>query len=390
MIWRAAFQVISACAWTLAVIAVVRPMRLGRKWTVILSAALALAFGKFAFFALAGGHSFNPNLPQLVIRTCCVLYGTAMFLTALSFLALLSDGVMGLLGHPVKTVTVRFRTAAFVVCAASLAAWGMYEGVRLPSVSRLEIEYDALPAAFDGYRVVHMSDLHCSTAARRSRFEKIVKLVNDIDADLVAITGDFVDGLVPDRRDDLAPIAGLRARDGVLACTGNHEAYWDWESWRDALLGFGLVFPEITGPVVIRRGEDAIAVGGMVDPALSGKIPVEFLCDAADCFEGSPANAFRILLCHRPSTDMIASASEKANLRLELSGHTHGGGMPILSSLVSLTNEGHVRGLYEFAPGRYLHVSPGSGQWAGFPMRFFNPCEITEIVLKKAKGRLKN
>ena len=61
--------------------------------------------------------------------------------------------------------------------------------------------------------------------------------------------------------------------------------------------------------------------------------------------------------------------------------------MPGLKWLAARYNEGHVRGLYEFAKGRYLHVSPGTGQWAGFPLRLFNPAEITEITLRrKAAG----
>ena len=95
----------------------------------------------------------------------------------------------------------------------------------------------------------------------------------------------------------------------------------------------------------------------------------------------APPGAFRILLYHRPLPEKIGAAA--AGVRLQLSGHTHGGAMPGVSQLVARANEGHVRGLYEFAPGRFLHVSPGTGQWAGFPLRLFNPAEITEIVLRK-------
>ena len=60
--------------------------------------------------------------------------------------------------------------------------------------------------------------------------------------------------------------------------------------------------------------------------------------------------------------------------------------MPLLSLLVAQFNEGHVRGLFEFAPGRFLHVSPGTGQWAGFPLRILNPAEITVIVLRRRQS----
>ena len=96
---------------------------------------------------------------------------------------------------------------------------------------------------------------------------------------------------------------------------------------------------------------------------------------------GTPDEAFRVLLFHRPFTSEIGS--EEAGVRLQLSGHTHGGAFPVIHWLVANANEGHVRGLYEFAPGRYLYNSPGTGQWAGFPIRLFNPTEITEIVLRR-------
>ena len=102
---------------------------------------------------------------------------------------------------------------------------------------------------------------------------------------------------------------------------------------------------------------------------------------AREAFHGTPGTAFRILLFHRPVTDLIGS--EDADVRLQLSGHTHGGAFPVLHWLVAYANEGHTRGLYEFAPGRYLYNSPGTGQWAGFPIRLFNPTEVTVITLRR-------
>ena len=266
--------------------------------------------------------------------------------------------------------------------AAAGSFWGMYEGVRIPSVKRVEIAWRELPPEFDGYRIVHMSDLHGSTAARRGRFERIVERVNGLDADLIAITGDFVDGRVANRGEDMAPLAGLRAKDGVMGCTGNHEAYWEWGAWLSAFRRWGIEFPEETGVRLIRRGDAALAVGGLVDPAFMGW-GIDFRIDqkARSAFAGVPVDAFRILLFHRPLTAAIDA--EDADVRLQLSGHTHGGAMPGVDLLVARSNEGRTRGLYQFAPGRFLYLSPGTGQWAGFPLRLFNPAEITEIVLRR-------
>ena len=380
--WKFIFQIIPVAAWVVAFIVVVRPLALSRRGTFAASALFAVALGKFAFFATVGGDAFTPNLPALVIWSYGWIYAAAMMLIAAAFPFSVFCYLLGLLKIRVPVLVTRGAFAAFAICAAALSAWGIYEGVRTPDVNRIEIAYDDLPQSFDGYRIVHLSDLHCSTSARRPRFERIVERVNALDADLIAITGDFVDGLVCERIDDMQPLAHLRARDGVWGCVGNHERYWEWNAWDDALFGLNIwVLAEHRhfAKSVIRRGDDVIALGGLDDPvfySIAG-----FSGDARDAFREAPKGAFRILLYHRPHTEEICS--EGADVKLQLSGHTHGGAMPVLKWLVARYNEGHVRGLYEFAKGRYLHVSPGTGQWAGFPLRLFNPTEITEITLRR-------
>lgn len=376
MIWRIAFQAVAACAWGMSLLVAVAPLRLRLRTSLLLAALLALAFGKFAFFAVAGGDSFVPDLPLSVIWSYGAVYSWAMMFTGLAFVLALADAAFRLCGRPVALRTVRIRTMLIAIASAALSVWGIYEGVRVPCVRRVELSWKELPPAFDGYRIVHMSDLHCSTAARRTHFERIVDRVNSLDADIVAITGDFVDGHVADRERDLEPLAGLRARDGVVGCTGNHEAYWEWDRWGVALKRWGICFPEDSGAMVVRRGNDAIAIGAVKDPAFTGKKG-----RAVGAFEGVPAAAFRILLFHRPWTDSVGSAAMGA--RLQLSGHTHGGIMPLFRPIVALSNEGRTHGLYGFGAGRYLYLSPGTGQWAGFPLRLFNPTEITEIVLRR-------
>ena len=379
--WRVAFQILPVIAWCVAFLAVVKPLSLTRRTAGIVSLVLAAALGKFTFFAVAGGDGFNPDLPAWLIWFCGWAYAAAIMLTGFAVVCAAADGVMRLCRHPVSLRTKRIRTVFLAASACAISLWGTYAGVCIPSVNRIEVAYRDLPPEFDGYRIVHLSDLHCSTAARRERFERIVDCVNGLEPDLVAITGDFVDGMVRDRKGDLAPIAGIRAKDGVYGCTGNHEAYWELHAWRKALDEFGIVFPEDVGARVVRRGGASIAIGGMPDPVLDDFESVKFAGGASGCFAGVPRDAFRIFLFHRPFTG--AAGSGAADVKLQLSGHTHGGAVPILRILVAAVNEWHVRGLYEFEPGRFLHVSPGTGQWAGFPLRLLNPAEITEIVLRR-------
>ncbi len=376
--WQAIFQIIPIMAWAVSVLVVVRPLRLQRTHALFAIAALGVAFGKFAFFALVGGNGFTPDLPQEVIWAYGWLYGSAMLLTMFAFIAALFDVVVGLARHPVAVRTKRVRAVVLAAVAVLVAMWGLWEGVCIPAVRHVEIACPGLPPSFDGYRIVHLSDLHCSTAARRTRFENIVARVNSLKPDLVAITGDFVDGTVAERGEDLAPLADLRAKDGVVGCTGNHEAYWEWSRWRVALEGWNVLFPESSGVHVVRRGDDALAIGGLVDPAF-GLIGTD-RGFAMSAFNGAPKGAFRMLLFHRPLTELIDSMG--GDVRLQLSGHTHGGAMLVLRTLVERKNEGRSRGLYEFAPGRYLYLSPGTGQWAGFPLRLFTPAEISELILR--------
>lgn len=378
--WKFIFQVIPVLAWSVAMLAGVLPLKMGRRAVLIVALALAAAFGKFAFFALVGGDAFVPNLPPGVIWTYGGVYGAAMFFAAFAFAAGALDILFAIFRHPVAVRTRRVRAVVLAALAIAVSGWGMYEGVKMPDVVRVEMAWDELPPPFDGYRIVHLSDLHCSTAARRDRMEEIVARVNALDADLVAITGDFVDGRVADRGRDLEPLAGLKAKDGVVGCTGNHEAYWEWRAWHAKLSEWKVEMLEEGRPRVIWRDGDSLALGGLTDPAFWGpRMPPR---PARDAFRGSPGTAFRILLFHRPVTAVIGSA--EADVRLQLSGHTHGGAFPVIHWLVARANEGRTRGLYEFAPGRYLYNSPGTGQWAGFPIRLFNPTEITEITLRRS------
>ena len=378
--WQVIFQTIPVVAWLVALGVVVLPLGLSRRYAVLLSLVLAAAFSKFAINTFVGGNIFNPDLPYGVIWFCGWAYGSAMLLTAASFVAVVFDGIMRMCRRPVILKAKRVRAAVLAVFAVALATWGIYESVRTPDVRDVEIGWKDLPPGFDGYRIVHLTDLHCSSASRRVRFERIAEEVNKLNPDLVVLTGDFVDGHVADRKGDLAPLADIRAKDGLLGCTGNHEKYWDWPGWSKVMRSWGIVFPEEDGAFVIRRGNDAIAVGGLTDPVFFRKKPQHY-GDAARAFTGAPENAFRILLYHRPFVNATGAAA--ANVKLQLSGHTHGGAMPILRQLVERVNEGHVRGLYMFAPGQYLYLSPGSGQWAGFPLRILTPAEITKITFRR-------
>lgn len=348
---------------------------------VVATAVILLCSMKFTWFAVFGGNMFLPELPALVIHVLSVAYDVALLLAAVGVCAAAAAGAARLFRHgarggqePSAPDSSRMRRRDFVVGCLSAATVPaavatVRAGVRLPEVRRVELSFHDLPKAFDGYRIVQLSDLHVSAAARAERTGGVVRLANACDPDLVVITGDIVDGMVRAHREDVEPLGGLVAKDGVLGCNGNHEYYSDPARWAMEFdrLGIRMLRNEAAE---IRRGGDAIAVIGQNDP-VGGDTDI-----SAAAASAAP---FRILLAHRP-TRLAEHAA--MGVRLQLSGHTHGGAVLGLDRLVARANEGHVRGLYR-EHGLTLYVNAGTGQWAGFPERAGVATEITEIVLRR-------
>ena len=361
-----------------AVMTWLRPLRLGRTAFAIWLLALGAASAKFVCFWLAGGAPFAPELPERLIWAWNWAYSGFLILAALGTIDWLSRLFLGLRPDGMRSV----RLVGLPLLSWGLAAWGVWNGLAVPRVRAFEIGYAGLPEELDGYRLVQISDLHASAAAEGWRTRAVVERVNALDADLVCITGDSVDGTA-ERSGRLAAIADLRAKDGVYAVTGNHEFYWDWPGWSGRHAAWNIRF--LRNECVFPR--PSLALGGVNDPACAlFDFDDEPWPDVEAAFAGATNGEFRVLLEHRPGNARQNFANGRVNL--QLSGHAHGGVMPILSSLVAWHNDGFVRGAYPMSrKDAWLHVSPGTGQWAGFPVRFFNPSEITLITLRKVGDR---
>ena len=340
----------------------------GRRFLIGFCVFGLVAAAKFTGFRILGGNDFNPELPVSVI----VAWGWLESIVWVGFPVGLAAALFAWAVKPFRRLA--FPTA--LTLSVLLATYGMWEGVRVPPVVEREVAVEGLPAAFDGYRLAHLSDIHCSSVARRGKIAAIVEATNGAKPDLIALTGDFVDGLPDERGNDLEPLKDLHAPDGVVASAGNHEGYFRIDEWMPFFRRWGVnVLRDAF--TTVRRGDGLLVIAGEDDPAVSGEVVGTPSLDA-------PAEGCRILLRHRPVG--CTSAERDLGIRLQLSGHTHGGAMPIIARFVAAANEGHVRGLYR--EGRLaLHVSPGTGQWAGFPLRFFNPPEITVLILRRAAGR---
>ncbi len=259
--------------------------------------------------------------------------------------------------------------------AGIVALWGGIDAVqRRPRLRRRDIRIDGLPAALDGYRIGQLSDVHCGPHTPEARVAEWVARLNALDLDLMTVTGD----LITHGDSHVAAVAralgGLRARDGVFACMGNHDYFTDGESFVSELSRVGLVVLRNRG-VVIERGTAQLYVAGVDDTWTERHDVVQALAARPD---GMPT----LLLAHDPN--LFAQASEHA-VDLMLSGHTHGGQLAIPGvrrlSLARLITQ-FTAGIYR--RGRsWLYVNRGAGT-TGPPVRLGAPAELAVLTLRSA------
>ncbi|MGZ5894080.1 MAG: metallophosphoesterase [Caldimonas sp.] len=300
---------------------------------------------------------------------------TAVRDLALAVAALLAAIVPG--SVPLPTL-IRTSARAVPLVAAIVTLLGFVNARRTAGVIRVDVAVPDLPEALHGFSIAQISDLHVGPTIRRPYVEAVVAAVNALDADLVAVTGDLVDGSVPALAEHVAPLAGLCSRDGSFFVTGNHEYYSGAAAWVKELRRLGLTVL-MNEHVVLRRGDAAIVVAGVTDFS-AGHFDRAQASDPARALAGSPPAALRLLLAHQPRS---AEAAERAGFDLQLSGHTHGGQFLPWNFLVRL-QQPFTAGLGRWRR-MWVYTSRGTGYW-GPPKRFGAPSEITLLRLVPARA----
>jgi len=272
-----------------------------------------------------------------------------------------------------------FSMAVSLALLSSLL--GLATALRPVALHRIEVPVEGLPAALEGFRIVQISDLHLGPTARHSQIAHIVALTNEQQPDLVAVTGDLVDSQADGTREKAALLGGIQARHGVFFVTGNHEYYAGVRPWLALIRGMGWKVL-LNAHEAFQHDGAQVVIAGLVDPAARrgrpgmneamGEGP-----DLAKALAGAPEGT-RILLFHQP---LLYAQAEQAGVRLQLSGHTHGGQYFPWSLLVQRIFA-YPLGLHQH--GRmWIYTSPGTGFW-GPPNRFRVPPELTLLVLRRA------
>jgi uncharacterized protein len=266
-----------------------------------------------------------------------------------------------------------------LVAAAAVTLAGLWNARRTARVVVVDVPLAGLPPELDGFSIAQISDVHVGPTIRRGYVEAIVDAVNALQADVVALTGDFVDGSVAQLGEHVAPLADLRARHGSFFVTGNHEYYSGALPWMREMsrLGLRVLHNE---HVVLERGAARLVIAGVPDYG-AGAFDASHASNPAAALHGAPVDAgAKILLAHQPRT---APAAAKAGFDLQLSGHTHGGQFWPWNHFVRF-QQPFTAGLHRL-DGLWVYVSRGTGYW-GPPKRFGAPSEITLLRLKQMSG----
>lgn len=272
----------------------------------------------------------------------------------------------------------RVVAAAEVGITALATGGGILWSLFHLAIRRVEVTLPGLPAGLDGFTIAHLSDLHLDPVQAGRWLAKVVERTNALHPDLVAITGDLVDGSAAAYARDVEPLRGLNAPDGVYFVTGNHEYFHDLHGWLALLPSLGIRVLRNEHVVVGRDGEEFDLAG--VDDHQGAALGPSHGPDVERALEGRDPERPVVLLAHQPR---IIGEAERHRVGLVLSGHTHGGQIWPFTYLVYL-QQPYVRGLWRRGDTQ-IYVSCGTGFW-GPPMRLGTTAEIALITLRSPES----
>jgi predicted MPP superfamily phosphohydrolase len=268
-----------------------------------------------------------------------------------------------------------FQTTNLAVLgvASALTAYGVYQARRKPGIVNLTIPIQRLPEAFEGFRIVQITDIHAGLTVKRDWIETVARQVQELKPDLIAFTGDLADGSVAHLRGHVAPLAELTAPEGKFFVTGNHEYYSGAEPWVEEAMRMGYRVLLNEHQLVSRNGASLI-LAGVTDPSGGNFLP-HHASDPKKAIAGAPAGTVKILLAHQPRS---LYAALPLGFDLQLSGHTHGGQFFPWNLLATL-GQPYIAGLHKHE-NTWIYVSRGTGYW-GPPVRLAARSEISVITL---------
>lgn len=287
-------------------------------------------------------------------------------------------------GEDVVTSGSTSQVVLALIVTAILSVYGLVNAAQPPRVVEVEIPMEKLPESLNGLKLVLLSDIHLGPTIGRTKLQRIVTMVNELDPDVVVIVGDLTDSQVARLRNAAEPLGQMKVRLGSYFATGNHDYYTaDVESWFELMRSMGIEPLHNSHAKVFHpeNTQDWICLAGIDDlEARMLRYPGHGM-DVEKALSGCSAESPIILLAHQPHAGKQA-LQQRPDISLVLSGHTHAGQIFPLTILAYLANP-FFCGLYRVSEHTMVYVTPGTGFY-GIPMRIASHSEITKIILKRA------
>ncbi len=299
------------------------------------------------------------------------LFSSLLILTFIRQIILLVYGF----ANPI-TIDI-FQISALIVLALAfiITVIGFRNARGLPKVHEISIPITNLPSELNGFTIAQISDIHVGPTIKYKYLQSIVGVVNSLNPDMVAITGDLVDGSVTNLSKHTAALTNLISKHGSFFVLGNHEFYSGADEWITEIKSLGIEVLLNQHKVIIHNGA-SLVIAGVTD--YSGeRFGTEHVSDAGQALIGAPQDIIKILLAHQPRS---AIAATKHGYSLQLSGHTHGGQFWPWNLFVRF-QQPFTSGLHNLE-GMWVYINRGTGYW-GPPKRFGIASEITLVKLIK-------
>ena len=314
--------------------------------------------------------------------TMVVLIGWGVFMYTLMALVVVELGKW-LLGRRKKPQAVpenperrlflsRVAATGALAVGGGVASFGAWRAFTPPAITEVPVRLIGLPKALEGFTIVQLSDIHVGAIIQEKFLDQLVATANSAKPDLLAITGDLVDGSPDAVGRYVARLRNLQSRFGTYFVSGNHDYYAGWEEWSLELEGLDF---EVLRNRTVTIGDSSASFDLIgVDDWGSRWQPNGYDLEAA--VKGRDPQRASVLLCHQPNGLELAAAKK---VGLQLSGHTHGGQL-FPANLIGRGIWGDRNQGLSVHDGTQLYTSRGCG-FVGPPMRVAAPPEVVKIIL---------
>jgi hypothetical protein len=319
------------------------------------------------FFFIAGLSFLVGEILSRRITVYPLVYFGALWLgvIAIAFtIFVLKDIAQLFFSEPSKFMTL---LALFLVLVTS--GLSLYNASRPLEIKEIKIPIEKINPKLSGFSIVQLSDLHLGILKSEKWLQRIVERTNELNPDLIVITGDLIDQDIRRFEGFCEVLKRLKSKYGIYAITGNHEFYAGMDNFLTIAkkCGFSILRNE---KVTVANSIEIVGVDDDTGKSFAG-VGADLVSAIQKCEQGKPI----ILLSHQPKNFKKAIGM---GVDLQLSGHTHAGQILPMNLIILLVFK-YPFGLYS-ASSSFIYTTSGTGTW-GPPMRLFSRSEIVKIVL---------